>query len=102
MKLTIITTKNNETTTASLTLNAEREIQWVIGAIHSNINRLKKTVIDQAHPYEEIKEQGFGGFISDPLQVIETEDYIDITYGTEHTQYAFAPSDVSAAIAVAA
>lgn len=93
MKLNIIKHQNNhEVQNYSKVLTSVEEINRVKNSISLYLSVKKRNIITRGLPYEELNENGFRGFVSDMFQVIETDDYIDITTRGTNTQIQFVMS----------
>lgn len=103
MKLNIIKHQNNiEVKNYSKFLNTGEEINRVKNSIRLYLSVKKRNIITRGLPYEELNEEQFRGFISDMFQVIETENYIDITDGDINIQIKFSLSCETTTLSLAA
>lgn len=103
MKLNIIKHQNNiEVKNYSKFLTTVEEINRVKNSICLYLSVNKQNIIARGLPYEELNEGQFRGFISDMFQVIETENYIDITDGDINIQIKFSLSCETTTLSLAA
>lgn len=103
MKLNIIKHQNNiEVKNYSKFLNTGVEINRVKNTISLYLSVKKQNIITRGLPYEELNEDGFRGFVSDMLQVIMSENHIDITDGDINIQIQFSSSCETTTMAMAA
>ena len=103
MKLNIIKHRNNiEVKNYSKVLTTLEEINRVKNSIFLYLSVKKQNIITRGLPYEELNEDGFRGFVSDMLQVIMSENHIDITDGDINIQIQFSSSCETTTMAMAA
>lgn len=103
MKLNIIKHQNNiEVMNYSKFLTTVEEINRVKNSICLYLSVKKQNIITRGLPYEEQKENGFRGFVSDMFQFIMSENYIDITDGDINIQIKFSLSCETTTLALAA
>lgn len=103
MKLNIIKHRNNiEVKNYSKVLTTLEEINRVKNSICLYLSVKKQNIITRGLPYEELNEDGFRGFVSDMLQVIMSENHIDITDGDINIQIQFSSSCETTTLALAA
>lgn len=103
MTLSIIKHQNNhEVQNYSKVLTTLEEIDRVKNTICLYLSVKKQNIITSGLPYEELNEGQFKGFISDMFQVIETENYIDITDGDINIQIKFSLSCETTTLSLAA
>lgn len=103
MKLNIIKHQNNhEVKNYSKVLTTVEEINRVKNSIFLYLSVKKQNIITRGLPYEELNENGFRGFVSDMLQVIMSENHIDITDGDINIQIQFSSSCETTTMAMAA
>ncbi len=103
MILSIIQHQNNiEVKNYSKFLNTGVEINRVKNTISLYLSVKKQNIITRGLPYEELNEDGFRGFVSDMLQVIMSENHIDITDGDINIQIQFSSSCETTTMAMAA
>lgn len=103
MILNVIKHQNNiEVKNYSKFLTTVEEINRVKNSICLYLSVNKQNIITRGLPYEELNEGQFRGFISDMFQVIETENYIDITDGDINIQIKFSLSCETTTLSLAA
>lgn len=90
MILSIIQHQNNiEAKNYSGVLTSREEINCVKSNIAFYLSIMKQNVVTHSLPYEELYEGLCKEFVSDMFQIIETENYIDITVGDTNIQIRF-------------
>ena len=103
MKLNIIKHQNNhEVKNYSKVLTTVEEINRVKNSIFLYLSVKKQNIITRGLPYEELNENGFRGFVSEHVQVVRTNDIIDITYEGGHVQYIFSNTCETTTLSLAA
>ncbi len=69
------------------------ELSIIKHQIHNRVSVMKRLVKSTNQPYEEIVEGDFKGFISDLVQILMCENYVEYTIAGTTTQVSFTYSE---------
>lgn len=71
------------------------ELSLIKHQIHNRVSVMKQLVKSTNQPYEEVVEGDYKGFISDLVQILMCENYVEYTIAGITTQVSFTYSEES-------